>query len=49
MFRSYVNVRQIELGFDPADVVTLEIDSQRPGLEHRTNGTRASDSCGQLA
>ncbi len=34
IFRSYVNVRQIELGFDPADVVTLEIDSQRPAPEH---------------
>ncbi len=34
IFRSYVNVRQIVLGFDPADVVTLEIDSRRPGPEH---------------
>jgi predicted permease len=34
ILRSYVNVRQIELGFDPANVVTLEIDSQRPTPEH---------------
>jgi putative ABC transport system permease protein len=34
ILRSYVNVRQIALGFDPANVVTLEIDSQRPTPEH---------------
>jgi putative ABC transport system permease protein len=34
ILRSYVNVRQIALGFDPADVLTLEIDSQRPTPAH---------------
>ena len=34
ILRSYANVRQVELGFDPVDVVTLEIDSQRPTPQH---------------
>jgi putative ABC transport system permease protein len=34
ILRSYINVRQIDLGFVPNQVVTLEIDSRRPSATH---------------